>query len=163
MDQGCRNVEFAVGDKVYLKLHIYRQQSLAKSANEKFSPQYFSPFPIVQRITLVAYRLQLPSASSIHPSFHILQLKLALGPDCSKSPSTTYSQPWYGMGNGTTRWSRSQRREEHYWFSGSTYLILKALENLSHSYKINYPIFPMKIRWGTTRRGYCPARNPLCS
>ncbi|GKF96902.1 reverse transcriptase, partial [Tanacetum coccineum] len=44
------------------------------------SPKYFGPFKIIQKVGKVAYRLQLPESSQIHPVFHVSQLKKYKGP-----------------------------------------------------------------------------------
>lgn len=49
-DQHRRDVEFAVGDKVFLKIQPYRQRSLAKRRCEKLSPKFFGPYEITERI-----------------------------------------------------------------------------------------------------------------
>lgn len=63
---------------MYLKLRPYRQVSVAKKRNEKLAQRYFRPYQITQRIGQVAYKLQLPPHSNIHPVLHVSQLKFAV-------------------------------------------------------------------------------------
>ena len=77
-DAHSRAVQFEVGDFVYIKFCSYRLRSLAKRPNEKLSPRYFGPYKVVQQIGPVAYRVELPSSTTIHPVFHVSQLKRAL-------------------------------------------------------------------------------------
>ncbi|KAM6551284.1 hypothetical protein CsatB_001092 [Cannabis sativa] len=85
-DRKRRDVHFAVGDLVYVKLRPYHQRSLAKRPNEKLSPRFFGPFPVLARIGPAAYRLQLPPDSLIHHVFHVSLLRAALGPQQQASP-----------------------------------------------------------------------------
>ncbi|KAB1225090.1 Transposon Tf2-9 polyprotein [Morella rubra] len=71
--------EFNIGDFVYLRLQPYRQMSLSQRHNLKLSPRFYGPFKILQRIGSVAYKLDLPSTSLLHPVFHVSQLKRQLG------------------------------------------------------------------------------------
>ncbi|GKA83145.1 putative mitochondrial protein [Tanacetum coccineum] len=71
--------EFEVGTWVYLKLQPHRQVTVRQGQQHKLSAKYYGPFMIEERVGKVAYKLQLPSYSQIHPVFHISQLKKCHG------------------------------------------------------------------------------------
>jgi len=88
-DSHRRDVEYKVGDFVYVKLQPYRQHSMRLIHNQKLSMRYFGPFQIVARIGPVAYKLQLPPTAQIHPVFHVSVLKKCEGhpqPACVPEP-----------------------------------------------------------------------------
>jgi hypothetical protein len=48
---------------------------VASRTNQKLSFRFFGPFKILQRVGKVAYQLDLPDDSRIHPIVHVSQLK----------------------------------------------------------------------------------------
>ena len=77
-DKGRSDRSFQVGDSVYLKLQPYVQSSLAPRANQKLASKFFRPYKVIGKVGPVAYKLQLPSSTSIHNVFHVSQLKQAI-------------------------------------------------------------------------------------
>jgi hypothetical protein len=73
-DKLCSELVFKVGDQVYLKLQPYVQASIAARSNQKLAFKFFGPYTIVQRVGPVAYKLQLPASSHIHPVIPTLPL-----------------------------------------------------------------------------------------
>ncbi|XP_058741648.1 uncharacterized protein LOC131614035 [Vicia villosa] len=69
------DVTFDVGAWVLLRLQPYRQQTIHKRVSQKLSQRYFGPFQIVKRVGEVAYLLDLPSSSRIHPVVHVSLLR----------------------------------------------------------------------------------------
>ncbi|XP_052192786.1 uncharacterized protein LOC127801582 [Diospyros lotus] len=75
-DTRRRNLEFQVGDKMYLKISPLRMVTQSNKKNGKLSPRYIGPYDIVERIGPVAYRLALPmDLSNLYDVFHVSQLR----------------------------------------------------------------------------------------
>ena len=51
---------------------------MAYKASYKLSPPFYGPFQIIQRVGEVAYKLDLPQESAIHPVFNAYCLKAKL-------------------------------------------------------------------------------------
>ncbi|PKI72054.1 hypothetical protein CRG98_007549 [Punica granatum] len=77
-DEKRSETSFSIGDWLYLKLQRYKQESMGNRSCQKFSPRYYGPFKILDKIGEVAYKLELPSSAEIHHTFHVSQLKKAV-------------------------------------------------------------------------------------
>jgi hypothetical protein len=67
--------KFKEGDLVFVKLRPYRQNSVMGKRIHKLSKRFYGPFKLLQAIGEVAFKLELPEGSKIHPVFHVSQLK----------------------------------------------------------------------------------------
>ena len=74
-----REIEFAVGDRVFLRVAPYRHV-LRFGRKEKLASRFIGPYEILERVGTVAYRLALPaSIDRIHNVFHVSQLRKYVG------------------------------------------------------------------------------------
>jgi hypothetical protein len=85
---------FAIDDYVYLKLQPYRQQSTSYRSSQKLAAKYYRPYQVIEKLGVVAYKLALPSSSTIHPVLHVSQLKKHVGNHVvQSSPPITHQSP----------------------------------------------------------------------
>ncbi|GKB21280.1 retrotransposon-related protein [Tanacetum coccineum] len=57
-DKHRLEVEFAIGDWVYLKLRPHRQQSVVRRIHQKLAARFYGSFLIIDKIGSIAYKLQ---------------------------------------------------------------------------------------------------------
>ena len=70
-----KEIEFKVGDKVFLKVSPWKKV-LRFGRKGKLSSRYIRPYEITERIKLVAYQLALSSElEKIHNVFHVSILR----------------------------------------------------------------------------------------
>jgi hypothetical protein len=84
VDQHRREREFEVGNWVFLRLQPYKKMSLKQQKKDnKLAPKYYGPYKVLQRIGSMAYKLELPPSSCVHPVFHVSFLKRVIGNNIS--------------------------------------------------------------------------------
>src|SRR5277367_2864096 len=79
-DQHRSERSFVVGDWVFLRLQPYKKMSLKQAKKDnKLSPKYYGSYKVLQNIGTMAYKLELPATSRLHPVFHVSCLKKVIG------------------------------------------------------------------------------------
>ena len=74
-DNRRKKLEFAVGDKVFLKIAPLKGIMRFRKKG-KLSPRFIGPFEVLERVGDLAYRLALPpNLSSVHNVFHVSMLR----------------------------------------------------------------------------------------
>ncbi|KAA3473726.1 reverse transcriptase [Gossypium australe] len=70
-----KEMEYAVGDKVFLKVSPWKKV-LRFGRKGKLSPRFIGPYTVVKRVGPVAYQLELPAElNQIHDVFHVSMLR----------------------------------------------------------------------------------------
>ena len=74
-DKRRKDLEFDVGDMVFVKISPLKNV-IRFGKKGKLTPRFVGPFPIIERIGKLAYRLELPEKmSSVHNVFHVSYLR----------------------------------------------------------------------------------------
>ncbi|GJR64602.1 putative reverse transcriptase domain-containing protein, partial [Tanacetum coccineum] len=77
-DKRRKPLEFSVGDYVLLKVSPWKGVVRFRKKG-KLAPRFFGPFEIIEKVGLVAYRLDLPKEfNGVHDTFHVSNLKKCL-------------------------------------------------------------------------------------
>jgi hypothetical protein len=84
---------FEVDDLVYLKIQPYRQNAFGLRGSLKLRSKYYGPFKVIEKVGVLAYKLQLPDTTNIHPVFHISQLKKHVGRNAIPLPNVPLVTP----------------------------------------------------------------------
>ncbi|WVZ24535.1 hypothetical protein V8G54_003079 [Vigna mungo] len=74
-DTNRKDIQFNVGDYVYVRLCPRRQASVAGPYITKLQKNFFGPFKVTNKLGAVAYELELPPSARIHNVFHVSFLR----------------------------------------------------------------------------------------
>jgi hypothetical protein len=70
-----RDVQYEVGEQVLLSANHINLASQAKRPTKKLQHRFIGPYRIIQKVSAVAYKLELPNSLKIHPVFHVSLLR----------------------------------------------------------------------------------------
>jgi hypothetical protein len=75
-NQNRQHQEFEVGNQVMLSTAHIQDDINRRRPKKKLNPKFIGPYTIIEKLSSVVYKLDLPSSMKIHPVFHISLLKL---------------------------------------------------------------------------------------
>jgi hypothetical protein len=75
-----RDVQFDEGAQVLVSSAHINLASQAKRPSKKLQHRFIGPYRIIQKVSPVAYKLELPDSLKIHPVFHISNLRPYMSP-----------------------------------------------------------------------------------
>ena len=71
-NQHRSEISFNVQDSIFLQLQPYKRMSLKQAKKDnKLSPKYYGPYKVLQKFGSMAYKLEFPAYSRVHPVFHV--------------------------------------------------------------------------------------------
>jgi hypothetical protein len=77
---GCHcDIQFVVGDWVWLRLNQCAAVTVCDSPTPKLAPKFFGPYEVTARIGPISYRLHLPAKARIHDVLYVVFLKRYMG------------------------------------------------------------------------------------
>jgi len=91
-----RDVQFVMGDCVWLRLHQRMAATLKDKAASKLTPRFYGPFRVEARIGPVAYRLQLPPPPPAFIRSSMLSSLRSLSATCRQRLCSCPNEEWQG-------------------------------------------------------------------
>nr|MDZ8005329.1 RNase H-like domain-containing protein [Nostoc sp. DedSLP05] len=149
-DQHRTERTFEVGDMVFVRLQPYKQTTLKIAGKQKLHPKFYGPYKIRQKISDVAYALDIPNRGRLHDVFHVSCLKKQVGqgsstqteipitdeegrfvlePECileiasrqlRNRTTTRYKVKWKGMPPEDATWENEEFIKSHPTLGGQT-------------------------------------------
>lgn len=74
-DRNVQDKRFKVGQQVLVSTRHMAMKGSKVERRKKLTPKYIGPYPILEEINPVAYKLKLPEHMKLHPVFHVSLLR----------------------------------------------------------------------------------------
>ena len=70
-----KDIRYEIGEKVFLKVSPWKKV-MRFGKNDKLNPRFIGPYEVIEKVGLVAYKLDLPlELEKIHNVFHVSMLR----------------------------------------------------------------------------------------